>query len=170
MEQQNKSMNNHQTTKGTKGVLSVLVFAMLMLGMSWKAGAASYFSIATGNWNVNTSWSLTNGGGAVGAGVFPIAGDIVTIDRDFTVTVNSTGAACLSLQLGTKNNGTGTLTFSGTSDLTVSSIITNGGTANGNTSGAGTITMVAGGTLSCASFTTGPQGGTYNLNVFKHLR
>ena len=56
----------------------------------------TFYSRATGNWNSNTTWSFTPGGGAVGAGIFPVAGDIVNIlsGNNVTATVN---AACESI-------------------------------------------------------------------------
>lgn len=65
--------------------------------------AANRYSVATGNWNSTSTWSATSGGGA-GASI-PAAGDVVTIERGFTVTVNGT-YTCASLQVGSPGNQT----------------------------------------------------------------
>ncbi|MDP5097386.1 MAG: hypothetical protein NWP90_06880, partial [Flavobacterium sp.] len=43
--------------------------------------ATEYYMITTsGNWDANTTWSLSSNGPAVGVGVYPGAGDDVIID------------------------------------------------------------------------------------------
>lgn len=130
----------------------------MLIGAS-SASATTYFSRATGPWSTNTTWSLTSGGVAVGAGVFPVAGDDVIIERAFTVTVTGS-QACASVQLaGTATANTGTLTFSGaTPSLTVS-----GNVAIGNSGDAardGIMTFSSGSTLTCGSLTLGNAGAT----------
>lgn len=124
------------------------------------ANAATYFSIANGNWNVNTTWSLTSGGAAVGAGVFPIAGDIVTIEGGDNVTIPAGFSAfCTTLNVANSTVfATGTLTFAATASLAVSGNITVG--FAGSTSREGTINMAAGGTLTCAGNVTIGNDGT----------
>ncbi len=170
-------------------VLHIASLVVLFFLLSANLTAATYFSIASGNWSnaTGTVWSLTSGGAAVAANVKPVAGDAVTIERGFTVTVDA-ASACTSLQLGgTATNNAGTLTFSGTSTLTVSGAVyvgnsgnaardgaitftsgsamtvgslTLGGTAA--TPGQGTITMTAGGTLSVGgTITVGAGAGTW---------
>jgi hypothetical protein len=132
---------------------SLVVIVLLLFTVSF-ANAATYYSRATGNWNSNTTWSLTSGGGAVGAGIFPIAGDVVIIQGGFNVTVNISNAACSSVQLGGLNtgDGAGTLTFAASSQLTVSGAVSLGNT--GSTTRDGTLVMTAGGTLICASISS----------------
>ncbi|KUJ61455.1 hypothetical protein AR687_12265 [Flavobacteriaceae bacterium CRH] len=81
------------------------------------ANAETYFSIASGNWTSRNTWSLTSGGGRVGNGVFPVAGDVVHIEGGFTVTL-TTNAACATIDFSTGANsslvlGTNTLNVSG---------------------------------------------------------
>src|ERR1035441_3996248 len=60
----------------------------LMIALTGNA-AATYYSRASGDWNVNTTWSTTSGGDALGAGIYPVTGDTVIIERSFTVTVTA---------------------------------------------------------------------------------
>ena len=107
----------------------------------------TYYSRATGAWNNNTTWSLTSGGSSVGAGIFPVAGDIVNIERGFTVNLPaSMSAACATLNLTTTNPGNATLVFNNNSSLTVSGNI-KAGTIG--TTKVAVITMTAGGTITC---------------------
>lgn len=83
------------------------------------ANAANRFSVATGNWNSTATWSATSGG-AGGASV-PAAGDVVTIEGGFTVTVTA-DAACTSLTFTTTTFGT--LSINSGITLAVSGAIT----------------------------------------------
>lgn len=115
--------NNNKNIKATTKMLLISAFLFCSVGVN-NAFAATYYSIANGNWNVNTTWSLTSGGVAVGAGVFPIAGDIVFVEG-FTVTITA-NAACASLTIGA-TGGTPTLNI-GAFTLTVSgNVVLNGG-------------------------------------------
>jgi hypothetical protein len=105
------------------GVLSFFVYSLF---------AADRYSVATGNWNVNSTWSATSGG-APGAS-FPVAGDNVFIEGGFTVTVTA-NALCAGLSIA---NGS-TLTVGGF-NLTVSGATTLSGTIN-YTSTTGTKTF-----------------------------
>ena len=58
--------------------------------------AATFFSRSAGNWNDNNTWSYTLAGAAVGAGIYPLAGDIVNIAGGFNVTTTA-NAACASV-------------------------------------------------------------------------
>lgn len=129
---------------------------ILLLGIGtflaiWAQGA-TITAIANGNWGASATWDLSR---------TPLTTDDVVIGGGYTVTVNSTGAVCSTIQIGIKNSSAGTLTFSGTSGLTVSGAITVGG--NG-TKGPGTLTMANGATLTCASLASG-NTATYNLDV-----
>lgn len=137
----------------------------LALGFAVSASAATYFSKATGNWNDNNTWSLSSGGSAVGAGIFPVAGDAVIIERSFVVTVNITDATCANLQVGSTTQTTaatalGTLSFSasGSPALTVSGAVSVGYT--GDTDRDGVITFTSGSTLTAGTLAIGGTAGS----------
>ncbi|MEZ0128852.1 hypothetical protein AB9T88_03300 [Flavobacterium sp. LBUM151] len=67
------------------------------------ANAATYYSISSSDWTNRNTWSLTSGGGRVGNGVFPKAGDIVHIEGGYTVTLTA-NAACSSIDFSTASN------------------------------------------------------------------
>lgn len=52
----------------------------------------TYYSFATGNWDANTTWSITSDGtsGAVGTDIWPSRNDNVVIQNGHTVTINAT--------------------------------------------------------------------------------
>ena len=148
---------NKSSRKNFSKIITALFVLFFIAGFSEKGFATTYYSIANGNWNSNNTWSTTTGGGAVGAGVFPVAGDVVIIERNFTVTINGT-YFCTTLQVGSPNNkNTGALQFSaaGTS-LTVSGTVTVGG--YGNTNRTGTITFISGSTLTAGAVVLGGSG------------
>ncbi|WP_460558505.1 T9SS type A sorting domain-containing protein [Ferruginibacter profundus] len=138
--------------------IALMVFAIIIT--SSVANATTYFSIATGNWNANTTWSLTSGGAAVGAGVYPVAGDVVNIEGGDNVTIPAGFSAfCTTLNVANSTaTGTGTLTFTATGALTVSGSIVVG--QAGSNSREGTINMSAGGTLTCGGNVTIGNDGT----------
>ncbi|MEI6754167.1 MAG: hypothetical protein WCK78_13495, partial [Paludibacter sp.] len=157
----------------TKGILSVLI---LLLYLSINVlNATTYYSRATGNWNTNTTWSLTSGGAAVGAGIYPIAGDIVYIQNNRTVTVNA-AAACADVNIATGSaltiNGfnftsSGTTTLSGnlthtstTATKTFNNVVISGGTWTNNASESYTIANL---TLS-GSTINGTGTGVFNIS------
>ena len=113
-------------------ILSALAFIVL-LGAD--AVAVTVTCTQSGNWSATTTW---------GGNPAPAAGDAVIIGGNFTVTVDVTNAACLSLQLGGSVAGTGrgTLSFNSGSQLTVSGPVTIGVSNN-----PGAISMASGGTL-----------------------
>jgi hypothetical protein len=134
---------------------SIIVFAfalVLLIGISINASAATYYSIASTNWNVNTTWSTVGYGGAA-ASAFPVAGDIVNIGGGFTVTVN-VASACASIQFGQASPtlSAGSLTFSNSSTLTVSGAVLVGNNISGSS---GTITFTSGSTLTALSLRLG---------------
>src|ERR1035441_8343009 len=121
-------------------------FVLLLIAGTTSAGA-TYYSRANGDWNVNTTWSTTSGGDALGAGIYPVASDTVIIERSFTVTVTFT-EACGSVQLGSSmpSASPGTLTFSGASpSLAVSGAVLLGSATDA--AAAGTVTFTSGSTL-----------------------
>ncbi|HEY6062222.1 MAG TPA: hypothetical protein VIV35_01365, partial [Chitinophagaceae bacterium] len=66
-----------------KKIYSIIFLLMFVTSV---VNAANRYSVATGNWNVTSTWSATSGG-ASGASV-PAASDIVVIEGGFTVTLN----------------------------------------------------------------------------------
>ncbi len=124
-------------------------------------GQTTYYSRATGGWTTNTTWSLTSGGLAVGAGIFPVAGDIVNIEGGFNVNIPaSTNAACATINITSVNAGNGTLTFNSGSSLAVSANITVGTVG---TTKAGVITMTAGGAITCTGNLTIGSNAACNI-------
>ncbi len=125
--------------------------------MSTVATAAPRFSVATGNWNATSTWSATSGG-AAGASV-PVAGDAVTIERGFNVTVTA-DAACTSI----------TFTTTTATSLTISSGITLNvsGAITIPRSGAGVnLIAVGAGILNAGSvaFTNGGGGVRHQITI-----
>jgi len=140
----------------------------MAIGVGSVSGA-TYFSRRTGNWGTNTTWSTTSGGGQVVNGVYPQTGDIVIIERGYTVTVNGT-YLCSSLQVGSPGtNSSGILTFSGTTPtLTVSGIVQLG--SFGNILKTGTITFTNGSKLNAGSIVLGnanttPAAGIIDMSL-----
>ena len=83
------------------------------------AGATTYYSRQTGNWNAATTWSTVTYGGAA-ASSFPMSGDIVNIGGgDFTITVN-VNSICASLSFEEDANNSPTLSISAGITLDVS--------------------------------------------------
>ena len=80
---------------------------------STSAAGNTFYAIANGNWNVNTTWSYTPGGVAVPSGVFPTSTKNVVISG-YTVTLTA-AAACNNITLGSSACG---LTMA-TNDLSV---------------------------------------------------
>ena len=106
-------------------------------------------SSQSGNWSASATW---------GGNPAPVSGDDVIINGGFTVTVDLPNAACLSIQLGGSalGQGTGTLSFAGGSQLTVSGGVSVGPFNNNNT--AGSLSMASGGTLVCEGLIVGRLG------------
>ena len=91
--------------KKIESALSFLLFLSIILSFNLSLSGANKFSVATGNWSAPATWALTSGG-APGAPI-PAAGDIVTIEGGFTVTLDVNSATL------------GSLTIAGSSSLTV---------------------------------------------------
>ncbi len=97
----------------------------------------TYYSLTSGAWDDNNSWSLTSDGssGALGAGIWPSRNDNVVIQNSHTITINSTddNNACgiAPDDLGRSNVGNGANPFTGSDDpmfyQTGDIIISNGG-------------------------------------------
>ncbi len=126
---------NTNFTAGTTGILNV--------------SGRQYYSIASGNWGVNTTWSTASFGGAVaGSGLFPGVNDIVNIGRGFTVTV-AANAACNSLIFESGNTFNSTVSINSGFTLTVSGAIiiprgSTGGPGYTNTLAVGNGTLTGG--------------------------
>jgi hypothetical protein len=167
----------------------IFVFCML-LGIG-SLNAATYYSIASGNWTSRNTWSLTSGGSRVGNGVYPVANDIVYIEGGTTVTVNA-NSACGSISIASGSilsvggfnfsiSGTtsvnGSITFTNTAGTkTMGNVIISGGnwtsnvgetysTTNLTLSGA-TINGSATGTFTVSSNFAVTSGTTNNLYAF----
>jgi hypothetical protein len=74
----------------------ILMIAALILIVN-QVEAGTRYSVATGDWDNTSTWSTTSGG-ASGASV-PGPGDIVIIEKAFTVTVNGTTESCDSIYI-----------------------------------------------------------------------
>ena len=87
----------------------------------------------------------------------PVAGDAVTIEGGFTVTVDINNAACASVQVGGLVAGNGTLLFAASSQLTVSGsvILGNGGVRTGS------LNFASGGLLQIGAALTVTTIGTF---------
>jgi hypothetical protein len=128
--------------------ITLLTFVLILfLGMD--LFAVTKTSSQSGNWSAASTW---------GGDPRPVAGDDVIINGGFTVTVDIPNAACLSIQLGGSalNTGTGTLSFTSGSQVTVSGAL-NVGPFNSNTT-EGSFTMASGGTLTCEGLIVGRLG------------
>ena len=72
----------------------ILFLAAIFLGTSYAMLAADRYSVSSGNWNAGTTWSAVSGG-APGASA-PLAGDVVYIESNHSITVAS-DAACSAI-------------------------------------------------------------------------
>ncbi len=150
-------------------VLSFTVFSLI---------AADRYSVATGNWNLNSTWSATSGG-APGA-PFPVAGDNVFIEGGRTVTIGTAAAACANLSIangatlsvgGFNLTTTGPTSISGTINYTSTTgtktftglIVVNAGGIWDNSSVNESIT-VRGGITNNGTFNAGTGTYTFNTN------
>ncbi|GAB1446163.1 hypothetical protein MASR2M41_19190 [Flammeovirgaceae bacterium] len=69
----------------------VFIAGVVFSGLA-ASGPTTYYSLASGAWNLNTTWSLTSDGssGAVPVGVWPTREDNVVIRTGHNVTINAT--------------------------------------------------------------------------------
>jgi hypothetical protein len=134
----------------------VIVFLALFIfvGSTSEVHAQARFSVASGDWNSTSSWSASSGG-APGASV-PIATDAVTIERNFTITVDINNAVCASLRVGGLVTGNGTLAFNANTQLTVS-----GSVILGNGPRTGSLNFASGGKLRIGGALTVTTLGTF---------
>lgn len=103
----------------------------LIAGVSFNGVAnttgTTYYSIGSGAWNTNTVWSLTSGGAAVAAGVWPRRYDNVVIASGHNITVDATSdnksCGVTPISLGRSNiggyTGSSTTTFYHTGNITI---------------------------------------------------
>ena len=124
-----------------KNVTTLVIFALSIISLTaGEVFAATVTSSQSGNWSSPSTW---------GGGPAPVAGDLVIVTGNFTVTVDVADAACQSIQLGgtVAGSGAGTLSFNSGSQVTVSGAVTVGVSNN-----KGSINMAAGGNLICQGF------------------
>lgn len=134
-----KTSNPNDHPKSTVQVLKIALLIFFVMGMGIAAQCQiTITAVQPGMWNDPDTWD---------AGAVPAAIDDVVISNGITVQVNSTGEACNAMVIGMGDgSGSGTLSFSGTSSLTVTGTILLGD-INGAT---GTISMDADASLTCA--------------------
>ena len=150
-----------------------IIGLLLIVTSVESVSGANRYSVATGNWSATSTWSATSGGTS-GVSV-PVAGDIVYIERNFTVTTTA-AAACADVNIasgsaltigGYNFTSSGTATISGT----ITHTSTNGTkTFNNVVISGGTWTSSAAETYSIASLTlsgstiTGSNTGLFNIS------
>jgi hypothetical protein len=149
--------------------LKPMALVLLLLFATQTIKATTYYSIASGNWNSNTTWSLTDKGPAVASGIYPMVGDIVNIVRGYAVTITAY-EACTTLNVGgvLVGQGNGTIIFNNGTQLTVAGNMFLGF----NPMRTGTLNMTSGGTLkiggtftvSNGSYTFNPGSGEVDFN------
>lgn len=124
--------------------------------------AANRYSVATGNWNSTSTWSATSGGSS-GASV-PAAGDNVTIEGGYTVTLNASTASLNSLIV-----SSGSTFTTSSSRATTATTFTVNGTYNNGSTGAITGTVYINGTYNHTSnadnFPTATWASASNCNI-----
>jgi|GEM_PF-4797025 len=158
-----KSNTNTSPMRNFK-LLPVVLLLLASFAFNNTAKAVSTrYCVASNTWNNTATWSASSGG-ASGASV-PIAGDIVILERGFTVTV-SAAAACASIQFSgvgatgttlTVNTG---ITLTMTSTFTVTSLA--GANSDGTVAGLGTIT---GGTTVAIGAGAPTPSGTFTTTL-----
>ena len=145
---------------------------------STSATGNTFYAIANGNWNTNTTWSYTSGGAAVPSGIFPTSTKNVVISSSFTVTL-TTAAACNNITFGSGASGLtmalNNLTVFGNLNIvtTCPAISTTGGTiifdGTNNSSQILTSTCI-GATLGNVTLTNGANitssGGAFSTTNF----
>ena len=156
MKNQNQLISPNQPKISTKGVFTVLVFAMLMSSMSWKAKAQTIYTwigTTSSAWATPTNWSPNGNPGAA-------AGDIVfipTVTNQPTVTVAPANALA---SLTFTSTTAATLTINGVT-LTVTGEVTLNTSSSANTA----ATIAGTGTLTCGSLNAGSTTGTTALTT-----
>ncbi|MBL7864402.1 MAG: hypothetical protein JNK10_05980, partial [Cyclobacteriaceae bacterium] len=114
----------HRSKPFSPSLLKFAVVALLFLGITVDSLAVTRYSVNSGSWNNNNTWSATSGGGS-GAS-FPVAGDIVFIEGGDNVNVNvASFAANVDVAAGS------TITITLGQSLTLSGNFSGGGTISG---------------------------------------
>lgn len=121
----------------------------------------TYYSRATGDWTSASTWSTVSYASSTNAGLYPIAGDIVRIGGNNTVTVSSI-AACQSV-LFQQSANTNNLAISTGATLAVASFIT---IPNATSPGLNTLS-IGNGTVSAANvaFTTVGSSSQHTITI-----
>lgn len=135
-------------------VKAFIIFTILFLITAAQLLNAQIVAVQSGNWNDASTWS----------GGIPTSNDNVTIANDFEVTITATGAVCSQLRIGLGDNiNNGSITFIGTSTLTVTNNILLGDVAGA----IGTISLDTDATLTCGAIAEDDAGisGVYNTNI-----
>ena len=116
------------------------LFLIVLILNGNRSFAATKITTQSGNWSSSSTWGGTPS---------PIAGDNVIIDGGFVINVDIPNALCSSIQIGGSalGAGTGTLTLSAGTHVTVSGIV-NIGPVNSNST-AGSLNMTNGGIVTC---------------------
>ena len=116
-----KHTNAASPTKGNATKLRLLIAMFLCFHAIGQA--RTYYSRASGNWNVNSTWSTSGYGSPINLGTYPVAGDIVNIGNGYTINIAST-SACAILNIGQGVSGILQYLSTGSYSLTVSSNLT----------------------------------------------
>jgi len=122
----------------------VVLLNILLCGAG-RVNAITYYSRATANWAVNTTWSTVSYVSAVNTGAYPVAGDVAMIGGGFTVSTNG-NQACSGITI------TSILSMANGNILTVDGDVTGAGTW---TTGAGVRTISLTGNWSFNGTSTG---------------
>ena len=87
-----QNQNIHKTVKQFFSLIFLVI--LFSLFRTDEVSGANRFSVASGNWSSTSTWAATSGGtSGVSA---PVAGDVVTIEGGFNVTLTA-NAACGSI-------------------------------------------------------------------------
>lgn len=141
---------------------SLIAAALMLAGITGTASAATFTSVATGDWDQAATWTVV---GVDGDGI-PDADDDVTVSGTFTVTIVAT-AACNSLSIAAVN----ALNL-GNQTLTVENNLTNNGTLSSGGGGTlvvgndGSGNLTNNGNLSLPSSSITVNGDTSNTLAF----
>jgi len=167
--------------KNMHAIAAMLVFA----GMISSSYATVYYTKASGNWNVASTWSTVGYGSPVNTGTFPTAGDVANIGDGYTVflTANATATTVnigqgVSGTLSFRNTAANSLTVSGNVTVNTGAVFNDASLVDnvkslivgGNFSNFGTVDLYVTSTrLANLSFTTTANSvvsgsGTWDLN------
>ena len=120
-----KSDKKNKTGTESKSTIKKLsLFTLLFLCLHSVGFGITYYSRASANWNVNTTWSTTAYGSPINIGTFPVAGDIVFIGNGYIINIAG-NVACATLNVGQGVSGelkylsAGSYTASITGNVTV---------------------------------------------------